>query len=516
MNKRRLISALLAASLVLGVAGCGGSKDAGTTTTAANDNTGGDPAVTTTTGEKASNKEFEEAEAVAIDPNAPTGTIKWLVYEDLLSNNEEMVSLFKERYNAEIEQEITTSGAAYFDRLGVLLSSDLSPDIVRYEWMSFPHGISKNMYTPLDSYIDLDSDLWSEMKDVAEQFAYNGKHYYVPNELVDNFSLNYNRLVLEEYGLDDPMELYHSGEWTWSAFEDLIEEWCNADENHIGYTGVEAMAFVATTGTTIIDVHDGLIENNLKSQNVQRAMDWLESLARQGYFGEGYKSPEEAFLDGNLLFLGMQASWAYGASWKNLDKKNIDCEMAFVPFPRDEKADAYYQAMGTAGYMIPSGAKNIKGALDWIVLNRTEKTDPENVAEAREKATDSSPKYAAVCAECKHRFTEEENETLTTCPDCSAARKEKFNPYYTDEQYDVLLDMTDASRGVFSFVFDDYYGFSDDMKLLLAGQGDKSMLDGPLFSGASFTQLRDEYYNSIEGYLDPYREKMAQDATAAE
>lgn len=177
------------------------------------------------------------------------------------------------------------------------------------------------MYTPVDSYIDLESDLWSDMKEVADQFVYNGKHYYVPYKMNSYFALNYNRLSLQEYGLADPMDMYLNGEWNWTAFRDLITQWCNADTNHIGYTGVSAMSFVSTTGTKMIDVTDGQIVNNLKSENVQRAMEFVEELCRQGLTGDGYVDPAEAFLDGNLLFLGMEPTWAYASSCEQLFKR---------------------------------------------------------------------------------------------------------------------------------------------------------------------------------------------------
>lgn len=505
MNKRKLLPIMLSAVMVLGTAGCNGS---------ATSTTGGGETSATTSG--AANQEFSEATAAPIDESAPTGTIKWLVYEDLIKNDATMVALFEDRYGGLIEQEITSSApGAYLERLGVLIASDLSPDIVRYEWVSFPHGISKNFYTPLDSYIDINSELWSGMKEAAEQFVYNGKHYYFPYKLVDNYSLNYNKLVLEEYGLDDPMELYMNNEWTWSSFEELVTAWCDADDNHIGYTGVGPTSFIATTGTTVIDVTpNGEILNNLKSQSVQRTMEWLETLAKQGYFGEGYVAPQEAFKDGNLLFLGMQASWAYSAAWEQLVKDGVDCEMAFIPFPRDEKADDYYCAFGTYGYMVPTGAKNVKGAVDWINLNRIETTDEENIAEARAKALDSSTKYYPKCPECKYSFLENETDDLDKCPECGAARKVKFNAYYTEEQYDIMLDMTDPTRGKFKFVFDDYYGFNQDVTNIFEGTGEEALLGAPLFNGGSFTQLRDQYYNTVEGYLDSYRDKMAADKAA--
>ncbi|MCM1335241.1 MAG: ABC transporter substrate-binding protein [Bacteroides sp.] len=510
MKMKKTLAAILAASIVLGISACG-SSDSGrggeTTTTPAN----ADADVTTTTsGPSAGDQEFTEAEVVEIDENQETGTIKVLIYYDLVTQDADLVDLFETRYGGSIEQEICSNGGAYFDKLGTLVASDLSPDITRYEWRSFPHGMSRNMYTPIDSYIDLESDLWSDMKEIADQFVYNGKHYYVPYKITSNFALNYNRLLLQEYGLADPIDLYQSGEWNWTAFRDLITQWCNADENHIGYTGVSAMSFVSTTGTKLIDVTDNQIINNLKNENVQRAMEFVEDLCRQGLTGDGYVDPGEAFLDGNLLFLGMEPTWAYSAACESLFKKSVDYDMAFVPFPRDDLADQYYLAYDSFGYMIPSGAKNVKGAVDWITLNRTEETDPENVAEAKATATDSSPKYYPKCPECKYSYVENETEDLTVCPECNTPRREKFNAWYTEEQYEVLQDLITPERGKFSFLFDNCKGFNEDLSNIFEGMGDQSLMDGPIWDNVSYTQLRDENYNMIESILDEYREKMAQ------
>ena len=509
MKKTRTAAIVLAAAMLLGSAGCGGAstgRDGAPVTTAAADNDVAAPAETTA-GTNAADIEFTEAQAAEIDENQETGTIKVLIYYDLVSQDADLVTLFETRYGGSIEQEITTSGVGYFERLGTLVASDLSPDITRYEWMSFPHGVSRNIYTPIDSYIDLDSELWSGMKDIAEEFSYGGKHYYVPYKITSNFAINYNRLVLEEYGMSDPMELYRNGEWTWDTFRDLLVQWCDYSPDHIGYTGVNAMSFVATTGTKLIEVADTEIINNLKNENVQRCMEFLEDICRQGLTGEGYVDPGEAFVDGNLLFLGMEPTWTYGAACESLYKKNIEYDMCFVPFPRDPLSSEYNIAYDSFGYMIPSGAKNIKGAVDWITLNRTEVMDPDNIAKDKENMTDSSTRYFPKCSSCKHVFTEEENGP--TCPECGADKKVKFFAYYTEEQYDLLQDMTTPANGKFRFLFDNVFGFNSDLDTIFQGKGEESLLDGPLFFDVSYTQLREANYNAIESILDDYREKLS-------
>lgn len=502
MKKRIITSTLLASAILL--TGC--NSDRGNASVESVDT---DVQTTTqiTTTENAANIQFEEAEVTEIDQNQPAGTIKILIYYDLVSQAPDLVDSFETMYDGSIEQEICSSGAAYFEKLGTLVASDLSPDIVRYEWMSFPHGISRNMYTPLDSYIDLDSELWVDMKDIAEQFAYNGKHYYYPYTLSSNFALNYNRVVLKEYGLQDPMDLYNDGNWTWDTFEELLKSWCDISPDHTGYTGVGGMSFVSTTGVKLIEVKGNEIINNVKNENVHRCMEFLERLNREELIGTGYIDPSDAFTDGKLLFLGMEPTWTYSDACESLFKQNVEYDMAFVPFPRDPSSDTYFIAYDSFGYMVPSGSKNIKGAVDWINMNRIIKTDPENIASEKAKATDSGTKYYPKCPECKYSYIENNTDELNICPECSTARRVRFNAYYSEEQYDLLQDMITPENGKFSMIFDNLNGFNSDFANLFQGN-EESLLDGPLYNGASFTQLRESSYIAIETMLEDYRERL--------
>lgn len=479
---------------------------------------------------------FAEAEVKPVEAEAPTGTIKWLMYEDLLTNNADMVALFESRYGGSIEQIITGNGNQYFETLGTYIATGDSPDIVRYEWRSFPHAMSYNMYTPLDSYIDLDSDLWKGVKDIAEQFVYNGKHYYIPYQLTTNFALNYNNRVLEENGIDDPMKMVQAGTWDWNAFEDLCKQWKNIDPvNHISYNGVGGMIFVLTTGVKVIDIKDDQIINNLKNENISRCMQWIENMRKNGLLGataeqmqagasNGYVDPGQAFVDGNLLFLGMNPSWAYGASKEALDKAGLENEMKFIPFPKDPLSDKYYHGINTFGYLIPSGAPNVKGALDWIELNRVEETDETNLANAKAEAIDDTVQYYPICAnsDCgdtsenadskgRHIFTDEENESgISSCPVCGEARREKYKAVWSEEQYDLWPELK-SMDGRFEMLFDNCYGFSDDVSNLFYG-GDEPILDGPVFGDMSYTSLVESKYDVVEGYLNQYRDILAKNA----
>ena len=517
MNKlRKLAALLLSAAMAVGLTACSQSNSYTNETE------------TDSTSEETQSG-FAEPVTADIDANAETGTIKWLVYEDLVNEMADTVALFETKYGGSIQQEICGSGSAYFDQLGNLIAGGESPDIVRYEWRSFPHGMSYNMYTPIDSYIDFDSELWTGVKEVAAQFTYNGQHYYAPNSLATNYALNYNNLVLEENGIEDPMEMVQNNTWTWTAFEEMLKRWCDISSDHIGYNGVGGMSFVLTTGTKTIDIENGQIINNLRNEDVQRCMTWLEGLRKEGLLGasvqqvengatNGYVAPEAAFVDGKLLFLGMDPTWAFGAAKEALDKQNIPNDIKFIPFPRDNQSDVYYHGGSTAGYMIPAGAKNIKGALDWIVLNRTIETDSDRIAKAKDKALSDSTDYYPTCpnSNCgdkengdsknRHIYTDEEDEAgVNICPVCGTARKERYKVVWTEEQYDLWQELK-SDEGRFTLLFDNVYGFSDDISDLFIGKG--SFLDGPVFDDESYTSLVEAKYSVMEGYLQGYRDRM--------
>lgn len=528
-NLKKALSVLLSGTIVLSLSACSeGSGGTGTNTNAGVEADTPAPDIS-----------FSEAEIKPIDENAPTGDIIYLTYENSWdTSNEEALTKFEQQMGGTFTIRTCGSGDDYFSTLGTLIASGDSPDLVRYEWRSFPHAMSYNVYTPLDSYIDINSDLWKDMKPIADQFIYNGKHYYYPNVLKTSYALNYNNRVLQANGMTDPMELFKKDQWTWSAFESMLSEWCLMDDNHIGYNGVGGMIFILTTGNKIVDLQGSEIINNLKNADIARCMSWLGDLRKKGLLGaseaqmtatghgNGYESPEAAFVDGNLLFLGMDPSWTYGAAKKEFFNRGLEEELKFVPFPRDDNSDTYYHGIDTLGYMVPAGAPNLKGAIDWINFSHQLNTDPETLAKAKDDALADVIKYKARCynKECgdtsenadskgRHIYTEEENENnVTVCPSCGTERERDFKLVYSEEQYDLFMELQ-STTGRFTMLFDHCYGFSGDVSNLF-DVGEDSLLDGPVFyDGVSFTSLVESQYNVLEGYLQEYREIMKKNAS---
>ncbi len=495
MKKFKQLCAIACASAMLTtIAACdestvpasSGSAPAQTTSTAV---TTTDPDENAATDEKPKDIFSED-----YTPDGNAGVIKYLGYFDIRTDQKSAAQYLvfnSEQYGGTIEYISTTSGPAYFEKLSTLIAAGDSPDILSYEWQSFPGAISKNVYTPLDEYIDLSTPLWSDIKDVAESFSYMGKHYYYPHSTRTNYSLNYNRKTIEENNLTDPYELYLQGNWTWDTFRTLMIDFCNISEDNIGYCSGVFSALTLTTGAKIVDVQpDGTIVNNILDPNIARAMFFVEDMYRNDlmYNGElgAWVSPELwAQNSDKILFLGMEPEWTYTAAttWeqnpKGVDNDIFDTvsDYFFVPFPRDTEADGYYSGFDTYGYLCAKGATNIKGAVDWIMCNRIYETDPNVAAQRKQDA----------CHPEKVYYTEGKNEG-----------KQRWKISWDEDLYDLWKDMSNPAK--FNLMFDDVYGFNQELDDIV-----NSMLNQTGFEGASWTQLSNENTPLIDAILDEYR-----------
>jgi len=500
--------------MLLNIAACSNESDGGnnggnnanngTSSTVQN---GAQPATTTTTGTTVdphendpTDKEAKDMDTSAFAPSGNAGTVKFLGYYDITDDQKglEQTLIFEgDQYNGSIEWISANSGSAYYEKLATLIAADDSPDLMTFEPLAFPYGVSKKMFEPLDKYIDIEDALWADMVELIEEYQYNGEHYYFPHRIVTKYSLNYNRKTVEDAGLTDPYDLYMAGDWTWDTWREMMIEFCNQDETNIGFYATSTMleAFINTTGTSIINVTaDGAIENNLMSADVTRAVEYLSEMGRSGLLypeshphGDWVSPQVWATCSDKILFLGMEPEWTYIAATEQIqnpsgvdnDIHDVVSDFAFVPFPRDPDADAYYMCSNTFGYMVPKGAKNIEGAVEFIYLNRLYETD--EAIRAQEKADHVTPEVIT--------YTSGPNEG-----------KQRWRITWDETCYDHWKEMCDASENSkFTFVIDDMYGFSDELSTPVT-----DALYASTFGVDSWTQKSGEIAPVVEGILAEY------------
>ena len=501
---KRLAACAMALAMTLSIAACeDGAAPAPSTSSgggvAAPGGANTTTAMATTTDpdeNAATDEEVKDLDTSSYTPSGNAGVVKYLGYYDITvdQKGKEQCMIFEsELYGGDIEWISAPNDYAYYEKLATLISADDSPDLLTYEPMAMPYGVSKNMFEPLDDYFNLDDPMWEEMLPFVEQNTYDGKVYYVPHRVVTSFALNYNRKTIEDAGLTDPYDLYRNGEWTWDAWRQMMIDFCNLSDENIGWyaTDTIATAFCNTTGKALIDyTTDGNVVNNMGDADITRAVEFMADLGRNGVLYAGqhgdWVSPQIwAPISDQILFLGMEPEWTYIAATEQIqnpsgvdnDILNTVSDFAFVPFPRDPQADAYYLNNGTFGYMVAKGAKNIEGAVEFIHCNRLYESDQAIIDQVRADHVSPEPIY----------YTAGKYEGM-----------QKWEIIWDEQVYDLWREVCTSDD--FVFVQDDLYGFGQDVKTNVC-----SSVYNSTFGGESWSQLSQEATPVIEAILDEYR-----------
>ena len=408
-KSKRILSSLLAAASLISIAGCGGSG--GRAETSANDNV---TAATTTTvatttletDEKVQEEAANAAENLTTSIESVDKKIKWLAWWDI-DETQAAAEIFKAKYGvpeegnssygADFTNEIFVwTNVAYgdrYDKLGQLVAAGDSPDIFPFEIGYFPLSAYMNMFQPIDGIVDTTNEDWSKYRDVMDQFMWGGKNWCAITDINPNYLLWYRRSVVEEAGLKDPYELYKNGEWTWEAFLEMADTFQQSGDSKYVIDGWNVPdGFLATTGVPLVSIEDGKLKSNLNDPAVERCMQFIEKLASEDYRYpwdlNGYSTNQRAWFNGDTLFF-LDGTWAYESdSWiKTRVRFGWEAdELWFVPYPRDSKADKYYQAMKQDAYMLCSGAQNPDGFAAWTDCVLAASKDESVVAAQREKS----------------------------------------------------------------------------------------------------------------------------------
>ncbi len=328
---------------------------------------------------------------------AAGSTVKWFAWYDPFHNYDEAEIVntgfwtFKEKYGCEVEW-VETEYFARNDDLANLVLAGTSPDFSpagSTSTATFPLDCIKGMYVAVDDYIDYEDPLWSGIS-MKEYFNLGGRHYAIVTDIGPYNVVAYNRRVMEEWGFDDPAQLYFNDEWTWDVFYDMCIDFSDGDENRYALDGYAyAGSLIESTGQMILcKDENGLFYSNIDAPEIERAQNLLYDLVKNdctyhegsnrwalrgnGTFGSGLK-------EGLCLFYIIGTSFFTGtveeisAIWGDVTAG----ELMFAPLPRDPDGDGkYYMASGPVGYMLVSGGSNHEGAALLAACERFKILDP--------------------------------------------------------------------------------------------------------------------------------------------
>ncbi|MCD7847435.1 MAG: hypothetical protein LUG49_05340 [Oscillospiraceae bacterium] len=326
-------------------------------------------------------------------------TVKWFAWYDPFNNysEDEIVNTgyytFTEKYGSSIEW-IETNYFDRFDDLANLILSSKSPDMYpagANATAVYPMKCIKGTFTAVDDYIDYTNPLWSGVAETADYFVLGDEHYAIVTDLTYNYVVSYNRRVIEEWGFDDPAELYYNNEWTWDVFYEMCLDFSDGDENRYALDGYSYQCgLIDSTGQQILQIEDGVFYSNMDSPEIERVQNLIYDLVKNGctyHEGDNYWALRTkggaqfgaGIADGLCLFyiIGTGAFTMPVDEITPLWGDITEGEVMFCPIPRDSSGDGnYYLLSSPKGYMLITGGSNHAGAALLAACERFKIIDP--------------------------------------------------------------------------------------------------------------------------------------------
>lgn len=465
-NYKRVIAGAFALAMALSAASCGSKKEDKDSSSF----------------EATNNVKVEDDENISAIPDGSATELLYLGEGDLnpTAGNPETsteLTLFQKR-GGSIKYSATTHDER-FDKLAAAITANKDvPDIFKYEWIAFPSQIVREMYQPIDSIVDFESDLWSPTKNVADQFVLKGEHYVAPVGYEASAMLCYDNSVIESEGLDDPYQLYLDGEWTWSAWENIMTDYVGnaSDTERYGVNGFFKNHFVQQTGKRLVeyDADSNTFVNNMKDPDIEKAENMLYDMNKKGLILGGWIGSASDCFSQNCLFYAM-GDWAYTG---NSGPKEGD-NWAIVPIPASDDNPQKITTSNMTAYMWVKGSDKADAVKCWFECNRVAKTDP---------------KYA---------------ET----------NKEKFmenNPYWTEEMYNVRSDVISDD---YMMIFDYIFGISNTLGDEKSFDGNQKLADYIYGAVAStdedgnqptWAQIREQYSATVDSEIKDMNKRLSE------
>lgn len=419
---------------------------------------------------------INDTDEISAIPDGAETELEWLSYFDInpsANSQEKRVDLeLFEKKGGTIKYSSCTSVTKYDQLANRLLSND-PPDLFWYEQkMTFPCYCVKGMFQPVDSVVDFNDPMWTDMKDLADQFVLNGEHYVCPINLGVLSSLVYDKDTIEAENLEDPYDLYMEGDWTWEKWYDMMDEYCsnsNGEEIRYGINGWFAPFIFQSTGKTLISYNTENDEyvSNINDPDLDRAATLLYEIQKNGYYNPSwFGSATQAFKE-NVLFYAM-GNWA-------INPKEGD-NWAIVPMPRDPNTDTYYTTIDITAYMWVKGSKKSDAVKCWYECARVANSDPEYLEAGKEKFFVNAPYWT----------------------------EEMYNMAIEEPLTDKFVKVVDPGYGISTLLSNDDAATNPTKEAVIPYMYSSVMKTNEDGVQYTWTQLRETYSTSIESELKDF------------
>ncbi|HOP94154.1 MAG TPA: extracellular solute-binding protein [Dictyoglomaceae bacterium] len=271
---------------------------------------------------------------------------------------------------------VYTTWENYRPKLSAAILSGSGADVIYIGAGEKPTWMMKKMIIPLNKYINFkDANLKNAIglrDSTAKFFTWRGQVYAITNIYNDNvfpYILYYNKEKFEMAGLQDPLDLYKKGKWTWDVFFDMgkqLTQDTNGDgkiDQYAYATWAVVQPFLYTNDVEIVRYIGGKPIFAMDSPKAYRAFQAVYDMDAKYKMrpADWWDDPQGRFQKG-ITCMDYWGPWELSGMRTALGKN-----LGIVPFPKGPDSKKKSADMADDGaWAIASSSKNPELAALWL------------------------------------------------------------------------------------------------------------------------------------------------------
>ncbi len=332
---KRILAAFLAAALTVPFAACGGdteTSDGGT-----------EDSSQAVEGNVISGKYSDDW---IIDQSKYEGkTLSIWTWWDLTESEKVKMGIetFEERTGATVDWQVLGWGD-YPTQLVTAVSGGGGPDICFVGLENMPSYAINNIVLPVSDYIDYENPVITIFEGGKEAYTYKGKVYGLTDTESQCHKLYYRKSAFQNMGLEDPVDVFNRGEWTWDKFVEMGQQLTydsdgNGEIDKYGYWAWSTFQWFSSNSARFIDFDEA--GNPYFSMGEPNALESLQFLRDLDFANGSYKisAPWIMDHDPHTDFVAGRTAMDYWGDYILGDIENegfrsqLGDDLGFVPCP---------------------------------------------------------------------------------------------------------------------------------------------------------------------------------------
>ena len=288
---------------------------------------------------------------------------------------------FEKKYNCKLEL-VSLQWEQFNSQCATAVASGNPYDICGAQTFFWPEAGVKNLYEPLNDYV-LEKDLYNAKTGVgidlnkSKYFSLKDDKFYAVCNHHGNCAdmtsvLYYSKAKFLEAGLDDPLDVYNSGKWTWDYFLNLAKQVKDeAAGEYLFGKDLSVGLWAQMNGYEGVKKVDGKYKTNVEDPKYLKALQyWQENMLDVQGPGGNPSDNYTAILNGTQYMhcQGYQAGTYYmydGVCNSSVFEKDFN-NLGIVPLPMGpDNTDKKYNSSGPQGKAAGKGSANPFVVVAW-------------------------------------------------------------------------------------------------------------------------------------------------------